>query len=829
MSILKLTLENFKRYREATEVVFPKGLTLVTGENGAGKSTLTQAMLQALFGPYPLTDVRSDGTGNQTVRVGFALESQGVVLEASTQNTQHRIRVNGNTIIDFGPNSKEAATKYTRAFLGGLGSKAFERVYFAMQGETHALVTESRAELRRLFEEVLQLDVITTAVEVQAKNHQAHLNTLMQDLAVACSVADRVSQDPKRQVLLSRTSRAQAKHTRGEPLSLLLTALGNAQVVHHEVTILLQEQENAARQLLVSHQRLMEDQEQQILILENKVESWKQKERTLLELQRQQNSAEGMLKGAGQDLQRLEQELTDADSHQEAAQQHQQLLAQQEDLKWQWQSCREVKEAHELVEQAHLAHLKCQQKLQSFLNLEGHITSVQANIDRLLSAQQTVALDPHVENFELLQQEKVQLGLQFKEHQQALSVLTAQQDVMCPTCGQALHDHQRLLREDHLRFWLQQVYPQQSQEVIVQLQAIELDRANRHQKVTEMGLEVQQLREELAVLNSRIKERQVVIDEAEQAHQVWEGARAALGSEVFDPQQEIHLQEKLKVVEQQILDLQPQVMRFMKRQQLVVYIAEKKAQMASFQQNMAALKAAERELGHDPEKFQASVALVAQLKHERTDLVRKQQQKETTLKDTLRQVQDALGLQQQLEDTSFRVQQSLVLFQREEQLLEHLKGFHSHFFQANTHQVLKRATELLLPVLDSTLSRLEMDDQGNLKYQDPAGVSRKVQRLSGGEKALVGLCLRLALAERAQSIATEGRVRFLVLDEVLSSLDDGKREQVQDILEDVLRRGVFEHIIMITHIDDVKLNWRAHRLDVQKTGETTSRMWFQHL
>jgi DNA repair exonuclease SbcCD ATPase subunit len=99
-----------------------------------------------------------------------------------------------------------------------------------------------------------------------------------------------------------------------------------------------------------------------------------------------------------------------------------------------------------------------------------------------------------------------------------------------------------------------------------------------------------------------------------------------------------------------------------------------------------------------------------------------------------------------------------------------------------------------------------------------------VARLSGGEKALVGLCLRIALAEQAQALTRTGKVRFLVLDEVLSSLDDERREAVQRIFEDVLRRGIFEHIIMITHLDTVKHGWRGATLEVHKVDSKTSKV-----
>ena len=59
-------------------------------------------------------------------------------------------------------------------------------------------------------------------------------------------------------------------------------------------------------------------------------------------------------------------------------------------------------------------------------------------------------------------------------------------------------------------------------------------------------------------------------------------------------------------------------------------------------------------------------------------------------------------------------------------------------------------------------------------------------------------------------------MKFLILDEVLSSLDDERCDAVQRIFADVQKRGIFEHIIMITHLDSVKQGWHANGLVVQK-------------
>jgi DNA repair exonuclease SbcCD ATPase subunit len=163
-------------------------------------------------------------------------------------------------------------------------------------------------------------------------------------------------------------------------------------------------------------------------------------------------------------------------------------------------------------------------------------------------------------------------------------------------------------------------------------------------------------------------------------------------------------------------------------------------------------------------------------------------------------------------------------FQQDERLCSLLENFKKHFFAANTEEVTRRTSRLLLhAITDLSILGIKFDGD-ELYYIDASNVQRPISRLSGGEKALVGLCLRIALAEQAQTITKSGKVKFLILDEVLSSLDEERCDAVQRIFEDVQQRGIFEHIIMVTHLDTVKQSWRATGLEVQKVGSKSSKV-----
>lgn len=78
--------------------------------------------------------------------------------------------------------------------------------------------------------------------------------------------------------------------------------------------------------------------------------------------------------------------------------------------------------------------------------------------------------------------------------------------------------------------------------------------------------------------------------------------------------------------------------------------------------------------------------------------------------------------------------------------------------------------------------------------------------ISGGEEDILNLCMRLALSHMIADRAGQA-FSLLILDEVFGSLDEGRRNNVLDLLEKLSRR--FDQILIITHLDDVKEGVRS--------------------
>ncbi|MFC3860260.1 SbcC/MukB-like Walker B domain-containing protein [Deinococcus antarcticus] len=239
-------------------------------------------------------------------------------------------------------------------------------------------------------------------------------------------------------------------------------------------------------------------------------------------------------------------------------------------------------------------------------------------------------------------------------------------------------------------------------------------------------------------------------------------------------------------------------------------------------QAIKALENARTDLAYDQEAHQDAEQKLSRLTSDQSRAAVAAEKAVMDLRDITREKTTAEAIRSSTDLADQRVTEAWECLERDSQLLDHLTKFQQHFFAVNTREVIARASNLIQRVADTSIRGIALDQNGTLYYRDASYLKRPVDRLSGGEKALVGLCLRLSLAERAQRIATNHKVRFLLLDEVLSSLDDQRRDQVQIILNEVLKDGLFDHIIMITHIDDVKKNWRANRLEISKSGERTS-------
>ncbi|MEZ0289704.1 MAG: AAA family ATPase, partial [Sulfolobales archaeon] len=100
--------------------------------------------------------------------------------------------------------------------------------------------------------------------------------------------------------------------------------------------------------------------------------------------------------------------------------------------------------------------------------------------------------------------------------------------------------------------------------------------------------------------------------------------------------------------------------------------------------------------------------------------------------------------------------------------------------------------------------RIKIDNEFGFTVVYASGVERPIENLSGGEKTILSIALRLALAR-----VLTGRIpRFMILDEPTQNLDPDMRVMIFDIIKRI--SGAMDQVIVITH--DEEIADRADRL-----------------
>ena len=109
----------------------------------------------------------------------------------------------------------------------------------------------------------------------------------------------------------------------------------------------------------------------------------------------------------------------------------------------------------------------------------------------------------------------------------------------------------------------------------------------------------------------------------------------------------------------------------------------------------------------------------------------------------------------------------------------------------------ERSSELVAKFTDGRYTEIHLTPNYEIQYRNDLGQLKSFENLSGGEKDVFALALRLAIADlRADSIGV------LLLDEVLESLDAERQEATWTAIERLTSR--YNQVFLITHVQAFK-------------------------
>ena len=153
-----------------------------------------------------------------------------------------------------------------------------------------------------------------------------------------------------------------------------------------------------------------------------------------------------------------------------------------------------------------------------------------------------------------------------------------------------------------------------------------------------------------------------------------------------------------------------------------------------------------------------------------------------------------------------------------EKLLTFLRNFKVKITSRELPAISTEASRLFSNITKGRYLNLRINEDFNFKViRDEKDV--ELETLSGGEKDLASLCLRLAISKRISALAGRKNMGFLALDEVFGSQDEDRREELINSLSEISKD--FKQIFVISHNQDVQEAF-SNRLMIKKNGNFSS-------
>ena len=820
-------MKNFRRFAESTTVAFQPGLTVVGGENGAGKSTMIEALLYVLFGTQKgrSDGIRSDNaTEDPEVCCELTLHNHDVVIKRTGSVVE--LHIDGAIVVQPLPGSHTSAQRKLATLLGDLTRDQFERTYIALQGDTAGLVDENAGVRRKIIENILQLDVLQRAFKMQEEQRTLARNSIIAKGNYLCDLVhlEELSQQPWRKFQAARGQRQQQDQIQRFQVKMqqaiqqclvdataAADSAGQAQCSYQHSELVYQQSYDKledAKSTLSQQDELRDC----FFVLEHKISKY-----------------DGQIALLEHQLAGAELEMKQAQACAQASQRFDAHVTERDRLRERFSTLRTIKFHFEALEETRRAYEQAQEELNALGDVDIILVAAQRRADGM--HQQWDALqqhDPTTAVFNQLHSEEGRLKQQQQEAEYALDTLDHNPgNALCPTCYQPLAAHTLEQRRHDLRQWLGTALPALLHEQEQHYISLKAEQERWKQQCNEVCAIWQRiLNTDVEEARNNVQQRDWLRQDVHSCKQKLDDAEqnwSQLGeTSPYDPQEIDRVRDQGDNLNAEIAALKADAERFKSLDKLVMQHVSIKDQLNTMRANSQQHRVDQAATGYDDTAYEQAKLLRDTRQNELNTALREQEQARSRSREARRDADDRQKEAQAAEQHYTEFTTNLQDFQRQDQLLVLLDQFRQHFFTVNTEHILQRAAELIqFAASDQSILGIEFDGEA-LKYRDASHILRSISRLSGGEQALVGLCLRIALAERAQALTGTGRVRFLILDEVLSSLDGERRDAAQRIFADVLQRGVFEHIIMVTHIESVKQNWQSHGLEVLKTGSKTS-------
>lgn len=304
----------------------------------------------------------------------------------------------------------------------------------------------------------------------------------------------------------------------------------------------------------------------------------------------------------------------------------------------------------------------------------------------------------------------------------------------------------------------------------------------------ELAAKLEEYRSESSVL-AKLKEKQTTL--AEKINLLDGKIKIALSE----------LDEKITKLEKsnnQISSLEGEIKRLPELKKDKQNLLEQKTKLAK---KLSFLVEALNKLGFDQKKYEEEKTKLSKLAEDCSELAKTIERQKGDIKtavERLKAVSEKLDKQKKLNTLINEIKK---LNSRLIILEPLLLDFQAQLL-SRIRPILENETgRLLHKISEGKYSDVELDENYKIFVYDK-GEKYGINRFSGGEQDLVGLCLRLAISRVIAEKSGSRKINLLILDEIFASQDDDRRQKILTAMHALSSQ--FRQLFLVTHVNDIK-------------------------
>lgn len=783
MLINKLKLKNFKQYKD--EIInFPTGLTGLVGRNGAGKSTVFDAISFALFGPLKgvnLSQLKNDNAPASEpveVELEFIERNKEYVVKRAlrgvAQTTKVGLyRVDQQNIVALAENATEVAKELYKIIK--LDKDSFVNSFFAKQKETAGLLASTPAERVIEIRKMLGFDRLD-AISKTAGNK---LKTLKYEMEAAASLL-----------------------------------LDDQRIA--DLNELIQEKKNELAALTQEHDQLKQSVDAKLTekgLQQRKVDGLRILQEKHNELEKEIATIKTAISKTEESISSTETEISRLITLELEAERLSPIVELLQKLRTQQAEMQTKKENAALYESIFSNKTKAETELAS---IEEQIARLSATIATMENAPNDLQLKTVIkEGFEreesLLNANALDLGKEIAGYdarlKQTIKRLKHVEGLdaagTCPECERELGTQKPVLIKKYkaeiaeLNALIAEIGERESQ-VKKNLSEKRAEVKKLQDEIADLGKTIVKLENDRAQLTTLSGNREKTIAKISSA----ERDLSAVGPRDFDKEAFTRLGEEVKSAEIKNDEYQKMLGEIgtlpAQEKHLSDYTAtlnESKEKLSTKQNNLV-------ELNFNVDELTTADSLLKQKQQEHLDLVGAAHKAELELNTIKSEVSSAEAALHENDERKGSFEQLRTGVEKYKIFKEIIDNFKARITSEAIPKISQEANRLFVEITKERYNGLHIDTENydiKVMRDDKEAL---IETLSGGEKDLAAVCLRIAVSRHIINMSGAGNMGFLALDEVFGSQDEGRRADLMFALSKI--SDWFKQVFIVAHNQDVE-------------------------